>query len=112
MLQGAARLFTLGAGVLLILVGAVYAVSVFLSVGSLLKNPAALAGPLETFKRLIGADKLVLNAGGQVVEVGGMAAIGILFLWYVFWAWIPLALIAAGGRLVAACSQLRDTTRR
>jgi hypothetical protein len=28
-----------------------------------------------------------------------------------FWAWIPLAIIAAGGRLVAAGSRLREEQR-
>jgi hypothetical protein len=107
-----ARIFTLVAGLVLILVGAIYAVQVFWSVGSLLKNPAGLEGPVKTMEQLISAEKLGIQFNGQPVNFGGMIALCLLFLWYVFWAWIPLALIAAGGRLVAACSQLRDSSSK
>jgi hypothetical protein len=78
MLLAGARIFALIAGVVLILVGVVYAVQVFLTVGGIVKNPAALM---------------------------------LLFVWYLFWAWIPLAIIAAGGKLISVCTQLKDARR-
>jgi hypothetical protein len=112
LVMAGARVFTLVAGIVLILVGAVYAVQVFWSVGSLLKNPAGLEGPVKTVEKLISAENLAVPVNGQPVQFGGAIAMCLLLLWYLFWAWIPLALIAAGGRLVAACSQLREGPSR
>jgi hypothetical protein len=111
LLMAGARIFTLVAGLLLILVGGLYALQVFWSVGSLLKDPAGLEGPTKTIGRIISAEKLSMQINGQAVEFGGVFSLVLLFLWYVFWVWIPLALIAAGGRLVAAGTQLRDATK-
>ncbi len=111
MLLAGARIFTLVAGVVLILVGVVYAVQVFLTVGSIVKNPAALEGPVKSFEKVISAEQLAVNVNGQAVRVGGAVALMLLFVWYLFWAWIPLAIIAAGGRLVSACTQLREARR-
>lgn len=108
MLLVGARVLTLIAGVVLILVGVVYAVQVFLTVGSLLRDPAGLEGPVKAVEKVISAENLALNLNGQAIQVGGMVAMLLMFLWYVFWAWIPLAIIVAGGKLVAACSRLRE----
>ncbi len=108
LVMAGARIFTLVAGLLLILVGSVYAVEVFWSVGSLLKDPAGLEGPVKSFEKIISAENLALPLNGQPVQFGGAIALSLLFVWYAFWAWIPLALIGAGGRLVAACSQMRE----
>lgn len=105
---GAARIMVLLAGVVLILVGAYYAVQVFFTVGGLLRDPAGLDAPVKRLAEVISADKLAFNAGGQQVEPGGTLALCLLLVWNIFWAWIPLAIIAAGGRLVAAGSRLRD----
>jgi hypothetical protein len=107
----AARIMALLAGVVLILVGAIYAVQVFFSVGGLLKDPAQLGAPVKRVEEVISADKLTMNVGGEQVEPGGTISLCLLLLWYMFWAWIPLALIAAGGRLVAAGSRLREEQR-
>jgi hypothetical protein len=109
MILAGARVFTLIVGVVLILVGVVYAVQVFLTVGSLLKDPGGLAAPVKAVEKVISAENLALNVNGQPVAFGGVVALLLMFLWYAFWAWIPLAIIAAGGRLVSACSQLRQS---
>src|SRR5688572_26190091 len=105
MLLSGARILMLVTGVVLILVGVVYGVQVFLTVGSLLKDPAGLDAPVKAMEKVISAENLALNINGQAIQVGGAVALMLMFLWYVFWAWIPLAIIAAGGRLVAAASQ-------
>ena len=107
-----ARLLTVFAGVILILAGVVYAVQVFQAVGGLLRDPAGLQAPVETMAKIIGAEKLEININGQPLAIGGVVSLLLMFLWYAFWAWIPLAIIAAGGRLVAAASQLRDARNR
>ncbi len=109
LVMAGARMLTLLAGVVLILVGVVYAVQVFLAVGSLLKDPAAgLEGPVKGVEKLISAETMVLDLNGQTVRFGGTTAMLLMFVWYAFWAWIPLAIIGAGGRLVAAFSQVRE----
>jgi hypothetical protein len=108
MLLAGARILTLITGVVLILVGVVYGIQVFLTVGSLLKNPAGLEAPVKAMEKVISAENLALNINGQAIQVGGAVALLLMFLWYVFWAWIPLAIIAAGGKLVGVASQLRE----
>jgi hypothetical protein len=111
LLLGGARILTLMAGVVLILVGVVYAVQVFLTVGSLLKNPTGLEGPVKAMEKVISAEQMALNINGQAIPFGGAVALLLMFLWYVFWAWIPLAIIAAGGRLVSAGTQMRESRK-
>lgn len=103
-----ARLLTVIVGVVLILAGVVYSVQVFQAVGGLLRDPAGLEAPLQKMQKMIGAEKMEVNLNGQPFPVGGAISLLLMFLWYAFWAWIPLAIIAAGGRLVSAASQLRE----
>lgn len=108
MFLSGARLLTVVIGVVLILVGVAYAVQVFQAVGGLLRDPAGLEAPVQKMQKIIGAEKMEVNINGQAFPVGGAISLLLMFLWYAFWAWIPLAIIAAGGRLVSAATQLRE----
>jgi hypothetical protein len=107
-----ARLLTVVVGVVMILVGVVYAVQVFQSVGALLRDPAGLEAPVQRMEKIISAEKLEVTINGQPLALGGPVSLLLMFLWYVFWAWLPLAIIAAGSRLVSSAAQMRRSERK
>jgi hypothetical protein len=96
----AARVGCQGVGLLLIVMGAMYAISVFSAVFELVKDPQGLESPVRTVSKAIDAEKLSFNVQGQAVSPGGTVAMILLLLWYVFLAWIPLAIVKTGGLLI------------
>jgi hypothetical protein len=96
----AARVACLAVGLLLIVMGGMYALSVFSMVSSLVRDPQGMQSPVDAMASAIKADKLDLNIQGQAISPGGTVAMICLLVWYAFLVWIPLALVKAGGRLV------------
>jgi hypothetical protein len=95
-----ARVACQGVGLLLVAMGACYAISVFSTVGAILKNPQGLQAPVEAMAATIHADELKVTVGESSIAPGHVVALLLVLLWHMFWAWIPLALLAAGGRLL------------
>jgi hypothetical protein len=50
--------------------------------------------------KTIDAEHLAVDMGEQTIAPGRLLAMLILLLWYLLWAWIPLATLGAGGRLL------------
>lgn len=95
-----ARVACQGVGLLLVVMGACYAISVFSTVGGILKSPQGLQAPVEAMAATIHADELKITVAEVSIAPGYVVALLLVLLWHVFWAWIPLALLGAGGRLL------------
>ncbi len=88
-------------GFLLILVGGSYLLWVFVDVVRFVRDPETMEPAVESMSRRLGGDKLGFNVDKDRVEMGRAAAGVLLFLWYVLCVCIPLALVNAGGRIIA-----------
>ena len=90
------------AGLVLIFLGVYLAYSIFVDVTTHIKEPETFGEPMKQIGELIGADQLQLPgaAADDKMPIGKLVTMGVLYLWYVFWAWIPLAMLKAGLRLV------------
>jgi hypothetical protein len=87
-------------GLFLILVGAYFGIQVFLSVWRLLRSPADLEPALVGIMELLQMQHLAVPVGEEKVAVGRPVATGVLLLVHIVCAWIALAVLAAGGRLI------------
>ncbi|QDU60629.1 hypothetical protein Pan216_14760 [Planctomycetes bacterium Pan216] len=95
-------------GLLLIIIGTFFAIQVFTSVYGLVNKPEGMAGAVDQTAELIESEKLSVKIGADRVEAGRLAATMVLFVWYMLCAYIPLAIIAVGGRLVWAMRKPRE----
>lgn len=84
----------------LLLYGAYHAIDVFVQVGRLLKDPSQAAPAVDSLAEIIDAPQLKFLFNGQDVGVGRAVAVILLGLGYLLWAWIPLAIIGAAGKLL------------
>lgn len=90
-----------GFGLGVIIWGGTYAFEVFRTVSSQVQHPETFQASVDSISKLIDADKLVISQGeGQPLPLGKLISMGILFIWYFFWAWIPLAICRIGARLL------------
>ncbi len=85
---------------LLLLYGAYHAIDVFVQVGRLLKDPSQGAPAVDSLAEIIDAPHLKFLLNGQDVGVGRTVAVILLGMGYLLWAWIPLAIIGAAGKLL------------
>lgn len=89
-------------GLCLVVAGGYLTIQVFFEVGAVIRDPAGVGKTIEGFAQLIQADKLILSGGeGKPnVEPGRFIATFMLLIWFFIWAWIPIALLSAGGSVV------------
>jgi hypothetical protein len=99
-LAGPVRVLCQLVGLGLVLVGTYYAIDVFHAIGAVVKDFKNLEGPAATMAEIIDAKHMNLRINGEDFAAGRSAAAGGVFMWYGLWAWIALAIIAAGGRLL------------
>lgn len=96
-----------GLGVVLISVGAYWAFHICSAMLQAVRDPASLEPAVTSMARLIDAEQLVLPGGEQRVAVGKMLTLGTLLSWYAVSAWIALAVLWTGAKLVLAVIQER-----
>jgi hypothetical protein len=87
-------------GLLLILLGAFYVLNVFSAVGGVIAKPEGIEALPKAISQAIDADRMVVKTETTEVAFGKAVAMLFTLLWYLLWAWIPLALLYAGGKLV------------
>jgi hypothetical protein len=87
-------------GLGLVLAGTYYALDVFHAIGSIVRDFKNLEAPAATMAEIIDAKRMTVKLHGEEFAVGRSAAAGGVFMWYGLWAWIALAIIGAGGRLL------------
>ncbi len=85
---------------LLLLCGAYYAIDVFRQIGALVNNPATGKAAVDSLAEIIDAPQLSFPVNGKSVGFGKVAAVIILGIGYLLWAWVPLTILSVSGRLL------------
>jgi hypothetical protein len=87
-------------GLLLILLGAFYLLSVFRAVSEIIARPEGLEALPKAIAAAIDSERMIVKTETAEVAFGKAVAMLFTIMWYILWAWIPLALLYAGGKLV------------
>ncbi len=94
-------------GCALIVIGVYWAFHVFSVVLQAVRDPNSLQPAVTSMAQLIDAEQLVLTLGTEKIALGKPLAVAGLLPWYAIAAWIALAILTAGGKLVSAVSHER-----
>ena len=87
-------------GLILIVVGAYYAVLILGACLSVLRDPGQTSSSVAAMTKTIGLDNAEVSSGKNQIPIGKASAAVLLLLWYQVAAWISLKLITIGGRMV------------
>lgn len=70
-------------------------------------EPASMAESAESFGELIGAENLALPTpqSDEKIEVGKVAAVGMLLFANIVWLWVPIGLIKAGASILLSVAK-------
>ncbi len=89
-------------GFALIVIGLYGTINVFWAVGQAVRDPKTLVPAVASMVELMNFEALEFTINGEKLVLGRSAAVVVLLLWYVVWAWLALAVLGTGARLVFA----------
>ena len=87
-------------GVILVLIGAYFAVLILIACVGVLRDPARTGMSVATMSKTIGLEGVQITSGKDQVPIGRAAAGLLLLAWYMVASSISLKLISIGGRMV------------
>lgn len=94
---------------LLLVLGAYYALKVFVRIGGVATQPAEIEEQVIAINNIIEGEQLNFGNPQQPIRVGRTISMVILGIIYLVWAWIPLLIIATTGRvLLQGLNQRRE----
>jgi len=93
-----------------------YAISVFVEVGKVVKDPTLASKSVASIAQIIDADKINVPArDNKTVPTGKSIAYGLMLCGYVLWMWVPLVLLKISGHVILKSMpawRSRQDTRR
>ena len=95
-----------------LVIGMYYAIQVFTQVGRVITDPGIARDSVDAIAEMIDAEKLTWNLGQDPIEPGRLIAYLLLFVWYLIWFWIPMALIHAAGKIILGSLPDRDKKKK
>ncbi len=98
-------------GILLIVAGAYYALSVVSAGIHIIRQPGDLANALEPFAKTMNLEKAIVTVGKNDIPIGRAAAGIFLLMWYLMTTIIALKVVTAGGQLIMGFRQSQPIKR-
>jgi hypothetical protein len=89
-------------GLVLILIGAYYAVLILGACIGVLRDPGQTSASVASMTKTIGLEGAEVPSGKNQIPIGKACAGVLLLLWYQVAAWISLKLMTIGGRMVTS----------
>lgn len=88
-------------GLVAIIIGLKYAIDIFHIIFTILKTPTYLTGPIQQMAEVIGGSAFELNWEGRAVFLANIMALGIYCCGVLICAWLTLALMHTGAKIVS-----------
>jgi hypothetical protein len=87
-------------GLILVLAGAYYAVSILAAAIGFARNPGALEPALTAMAQTLNLTEATVSVGEDRVSLGRTVSAGFVLMWYLLSGWLAYLVMSAGGRLV------------
>ncbi len=113
-LQGLVRLLCLATGIVVLGIGIYCGWRVFEHVEAVVTEGKPLAAAVDRISQAIEAEKIAIRdpEKGIQMELGRSVAVGLLWMFYIVWAWVAMGFIKAGGSLISSAVSDRSRTTR
>jgi len=99
-------------GLVAIIIGLKYAIDIFHIIFTILKSPTYLTGPIQQMAEVIGGSAFELNWEGRAVFLANIMALGIYCCGVLLCAWLTLALMHTGAKIVSLTAGDRSAVKK
>lgn len=106
------RLVAAVLGIVIIVIGLVYATRMFGAIYRALQSPESFQPVREQWSQAVGGEELNITIAGSTYHVANVAAIAVLGGGAVMLSWIAMALILAGAKVVSWTAGDREAVKR
>lgn len=89
-------------GIVLVIIGAYYAINLASDALAYLRDPAAMAPRMEGMMKALNIDKTEIKLGEVEISFGRSLGGGMLGFWYFICGWVAFKLISVGAHLTLA----------
>jgi len=99
-------------GLVAIIIGLKYAIDIFHIIFTILKSPTYLTAPIQQMAEVIGGSAFELNWEGRAVFLANIMALGIYCCGVLLCAWLTLALMHTGAKIVSLTAGDRSAVKK
>jgi hypothetical protein len=108
----AARLITTGLGIVVVVIGLFCAMKVFFGIYAVLNSPQQFQPVYQQWVELIGGEALSVPIDGKPFPLANLAAVLVLGLGALVLAWIALAIMLTGAKIVSWTTSDREAIKK
>jgi len=107
-----ARLFATGLGIIAILIGLWCSTKLFYSIYDILTGPEGFEGVVQKWAEAVGGDDLTIQIEETRIPTANLAAVLVLGAGGFLLAWLAIAIMLTGAKIVSWTSSEREAVKR